>query len=318
MKRTGILGATGLVGRTMAQVMKERLPEMELVYFGSPDKWGRKIGKAPVIPIAAENIPELDYALFAVSAEVSRKWASIFAAKGITVIDNSSAFRMQDDIPLVVPEINAHAIKAEDRVIANPNCSTIGMVMAVFPLFQEYEITSIHVATYQAVSGAGRRGVQSYLSEFKEIREPSTFDRPILGNLIPFIGALDNNDFCTEELKTIFETEKILERYIPVFPHVVRVPVENAHSEAITITLDRKADIRRMAELLTAASGVVYSERPVSPLEVTGSDLVYVSRLRVHPRMDKTVQMWVVFDNVRKGAATNAVQILDYISGRFA
>ncbi len=313
MLRIGILGATGLVGRKMFEVLRERLDGFDPVFFGSPNKWGRKIEGIPVIPIGKENIPELDYALFAVSNEVSNKWIQSFARRGIRVIDNSSAFRMKRGIPLVVPEVNAHIIKKNDYIIANPNCSTIGMVMALHPIMKTYGIESVHISTYQAVSGAGEKGVNTYDAELAGIEYKGIFKRQILGNLIPFIGDIDESGFCREEKKTIEETHKILDSIFPVYPHVVRVPVKNVHSEALTIQLDRRADIGEISDLLSEAHGLKVSNRAISPLEVDERDEVFISRLRKHPENPRAVQLWVVFDNLRKGAATNAVQILEHM-----
>ena len=309
--KVGIVGATGLVGQAMSKVLDEKIPDCKKVFFGSSNKKGRKINGIPVLPLQSNNIKDLDYALFAVSNAIAKEWVPQFTSKNIVVIDNSSAFRMKDNVPLIIPEINADNIKKHDKLIANPNCSTIGFVLALSPLLKDFDIQSTHLATYQAVSGAGKAGIAAY-NQQKDFASP--FDREIMGNLIAFVGEIEENGFCTEELKTIHETHKILNLDFPIYPHVVRVPVENAHCEAITVHLDIDFDLNTIKKLFSETPGLILSEKILSPIDVSGKDDVFVSRLRKHS--PKTLQMWVSFDNVRKGAATNTIQILQYMEGR--
>ncbi len=304
MKTTkiAVVGVTGLVGQMMLRVLQERQIDGEYFLFASPNHAGEKItvnGEEYIVEtLTSERVAEMkaDFALFAAGADVAREWAPRFVAAGTTVIDNSSYFRMQPDVPLVVPEINLHTIK-HHRLIANPNCSTIGAVVALAPLDRVYKIKRIVYATYQAISGAGKN---------------PQFKHPIVDNVLPDIDVRMPNGNTKEENKMIDETRKILGRTdIAVSATAARVPVANSHCVAINVEFYRQPDLARVKEILNQAAGVVYCDDFAVPTQVTGHDEVYVGRVRLDHSHPKTLNLWTVSDNLRKGAATNAVQIME-------
>lgn len=313
--KVGVVGATGEVGRTMVKVLEERNVDIsELRLFASKKSEGKEIKFKDRIYYVEELTEEkmkekYDYLLFSAGGSISKKYAPIASEYGNTVIDNSSAFRMVRDIPLIVPEINGDIIKGYKGIIANPNCSTIQMVLALRNVEKELGISEIFVSTYQAVSGAGNKGIKELLDQQNSINNINHFPEMINNNVIPIIGPVLENGFTEEEMKMVNETRKIYDNYsIKVYPTAVRVPVLYGHSESITFRVKEKANIEKIRELLSTVGNVVYTENLITPINVAGSDITYVSRLR---QMDETTFLiWVVADNVRVGAATNAVRIL--------
>ncbi len=315
--RVAVLGATGLVGSLMLRVLEERFGEsVEVVPLSSSggrivEYMGKEIETLP-----AESFDErVDFVLSAVDAETSRRLNPRFAERGAIVIDNSSAFRMDREVPLVVPEVNPEDVKWHRGIIANPNCSTIQMVVALNPLERAFGIERVFVATYQSVSGAGRDGLIAYETELKgQHYEKSPFPVPIVGNVIPGIG-IPQEGFYTEEWKLINESRKILHRPdLKISATAVRVPVPISHSEAVEMDLKAGASTEEVIEALKSAEGIVYVEGLLTPGMTAGRDEVFVSRVRRHPMLKNTFDMWIVADNLRKGAATNAVQILELLA----
>lgn len=300
--KIAVVGVTGLVGQMMLKVMEERGINGEYFLFASAAHAGEKItihGEEYVVEVLSPTrIAEIkpDFALFAAGAEVAREWAPRFVAAGATVIDNSSYFRMQSDVPLVVPEINFNSIK-QHKLIANPNCSTIGAVVALAPLDRVYKIKRIVYATYQAISGAGKN---------------PHFKFPIENNVLPDIDVRMPDGNTKEENKMINETRKILGRNdIAISATAARVPVANCHCVAINVEFYRQPDLAQVKAILTKAAGVVYCDDYAVPTQVSGHDEVYVGRVRLDSAQPNTLNLWTVSDNLRKGAATNAVQIME-------
>ena len=320
--KVALVGATGLVGRTAIKVLEEKnLPVSEYVFFASAKSAGSKIellGKEYTVQELNENSFDqgFDFAIFCAGGEVSKKFAPIAASKGVTVIDNSSAFRMDKDVPLVVPEVNSEDIFENKGIIANPNCSTIQAVVALKPLDDKYKIKRVVYSTYQAVSGAGQKGIEDLENTQKGL-EPSKFPYPITNNCIPHIDVFLDNGYTKEEMKMIEETKKILHRSdLKVTATTVRVPVLNSHSESINVEFENDFDINELKDLLKNSPGIVLVDDPsnnIYPLatNTTGSDEVYVGRLRRDDTVDFGINMWVVADNIRKGAASNAIQIME-------
>ena len=300
--KIAVVGVTGLVGQMMLQVLQERQIEAEYFLFASSHHVGEKItvnGDEYVVEVLTETrVAEIkaDFALFAAGAEVAQVWAPRFVAAGTTVIDNSSYYRMQPDVPLVVPEINLMTIK-NHKLIANPNCSTIGAVVALAPLDRVFKIKRIVYSTYQAISGAGRN---------------PKFKYPIENNVLPDIDVRLPDGNTKEETKMIHETRKILGRTeIAISATAVRVPVANCHCISVNVEFCRRLNLERVKQILSQASGVVYCDDYAVPTEVSGHDEVYVGRVRLDTSKPNTLNMWIVSDNLRKGAATNAVQIME-------
>ncbi|GAB6189695.1 aspartate-semialdehyde dehydrogenase [Marinitoga arctica] len=313
--KVGIVGATGEVGRTMVKVLEDLdVNVTKLKLFASKKSEGKEIkfkNKSYYVEELTEDKmkDKYDYLLFSAGSSVSRIFASIAAEYGNVVIDNSSAFRMEKDIPLVVPEINGNIIKNYRGIIANPNCSTIQMVLALSKIQEKLGISEIFVSTYQAVSGAGNKGIQELLNQINGMDVISHFPEKIMNNVIPQIGHIEENGFTQEEMKMVNETRKIYNDYsINVYPTAVRVPVLYGHSESVTFRTKKKTTLLEIKELIENTKNVVYTDNLITPINVAGSDITYVSRLR---KMDEyTFLMWIVADNVRVGAATNAVRIL--------
>lgn len=300
--KIAIVGATGLVGQMMLKVLQERAVAGEYFLFAGPNHAGDKItinGDEYVVEtLTRERVNEIkaDFALFAAGAEVAAQWAPIFVAAGTTVIDNSSHFRMDPTVPLVVPEINLSSI-GDAKLIANPNCSTIGAVVALAPLDRVYHIKRIVYTTYQAISGAGSN---------------PHFKHPITNNVLPDIDVLLPDGSTKEETKMINETKKILGRNeIAVTATAARVPVANCHCVAINVEFAREPDLIEVKNILSNAAGVVWCDDYAVPTQVSGQDAVYVGRVRRDLDHPRTLNLWTVSDNLRKGAATNAVQIME-------
>lgn len=322
--RVVVVGATGMVGRMMMKVLEERrFPVDTLIAAASERSTGKELtfrGKpVKVVSVmeAVEEAPEL--ALFSAGAAVSREWAPVFAQVGTVVIDNSSAWRMEKDIPLVVPEINARVITKKDKVIANPNCSTIQMLMAIAPLHREYTIRRLVISTYQSVTGTGVRAVTQLENERQGISGEMVYPWPIDKNCLPHCDVFVDNGYTKEEMKLVNETRKILgDEEIRVTATAVRVPVTGGHSESVNVEFIREFELDRVRTLLSETPGVILYDNPAElkypmPIIAHDRDEVFVGRVRRDFSQEKTLNMWVVADNIRKGAATNAVQIAEYM-----
>jgi aspartate-semialdehyde dehydrogenase len=325
-----VAGATGMVGRTMMQVLEERrFPVARLVPLASARSAGQTVkfqGRdIEVRELSEETLRDAhaQVALFSAGASVSRTFSPIAAKYGTVVIDNSSAFRADPEIPLVVPEVNPDAIRRHKGIIANPNCSTIQMVVALKPLHDAFGITRIVVATYQSVTGAGQRGYEQLMAEMRgETLKPPKFPHPIALNLIPQIDEFEPDGFTKEEIKMMRETVKIMEDpSIRVNATCVRVPVVGGHSEAVTIECARPLTLEKARDLLRNAPGVILQDEPAQklypmPKNAGGRDEVFVGRLRLDPTVPHGLSLWIVSDNLRKGAATNAVQIAETMAAQ--
>jgi len=322
--KVAIVGATGMVGRMMLKVLEERnFPVDRLFPAASERSEGREVifrGKpVNVISVmeAVEAVP--DVALFSAGSSTSKEWAPVFAENGTIVIDNSSAWRMEKGIPLVIPEINATSITAGNRIIANPNCSTIQMIMAVAPLHREYGVRRLVISTYQSVTGTGVKAVTQLDNERRGLSGEMAYPYPIDMNCLPQCDVFLENGYTKEEMKLVNETHKILDdEEIRVTATAVRVPVKGGHSEAVNIEFDREFDLDRVRAILSDTPGVIMYDNPAEnkypmPIIAFGHDEVFVGRIRRDYSQDKTLNMWIVADNIRKGAATNAVQIAEYL-----
>lgn len=322
--KIAVVGATGLVGGRMLKVLEERgLGGHEILVAASEKSVGRELAFAgrtlTVQPVEAVIAQAPDYALFSAGASVSRTYAPQFAAVGTTVIDNSSAWRKVPEIPLVVPEINADVIRPEDRIIANPNCSTIQMVLAVSRLHLRYRIRRLVISTYQSVTGTGQKAIRQLEAEERGEPADMAYPYPIHRNLFPHGGDFQEDGYTTEEQKLVDETRKILRApEIAVTATVARVPVVGGHSEAVNIEFEEEFELDEVLQLLSETPGVVLQNDPSKlsypmPMYAEDTDAVYVGRVRRDFSQPKTLNIWVVSDNLRKGAATNAVQILQYL-----
>ena len=328
--KVAVVGATGLVGTKMLQVLEERaFPVTELIPVASEKSVGKEVnfkGKAyKVVSMEDAIAARPAIALFSAGGSTSLQWAPKFAEAGITVIDNSSAWRMDPAKPLVVPEVNAGVLTAADKIIANPNCSTIQMVVALQPLHQKYKINRIVVSTYQSVTGTGKKAVDQLMGERDKAVAASTnsydmaYKYPIDLNVIPQIDVFLDNGYTKEEMKMVNETKKIMgDDSIRVTATTVRIPVIGGHSESVNVEFSTDFDLAEVKQLLSEAPGVVLEDDPSAqqypmPLNAHEKDEVFVGRLRRDETQPNTLNMWIVSDNLRKGAATNAVQIAEYL-----
>jgi len=330
MYSVAVVGATGVVGREMVKILEERkFPVKELFLFASERSEGEEIEfngeKVKVLALKEGNIPKVDIALFSAGSVVSGIFAPLFAANGAVVIDNSSRWRMDDDVPLIVPEVNPHRIKdIKKGIIANPNCSTIQLVVAIKPIHDRFGVKSVRVATYQSVSGAGKKAMdeltKASISFFEMGGEdefvPGVFPKNIAFNLIPRIGKVFDDGFTEEEMKMVKETKKIMEADIKVSATCVRVPVYVSHSESAFLELEKPFEVSEVEEILRRAKGICVMNNTKediypTPAEVSGKDEVFVGRIRKTETGD--LAMWIVADNLRKGAALNAVQIAELL-----
>lgn len=325
----GVVGATGAVGRKMIEILEERkIPVDRLRLFASQKSVGTMIpyrDKQIAVELLTEGAmaESFDYLLFSAGGSISEKYAPIAAAAGNTVIDNSSQWRMTEGVPLVVPEVNSHVLKDYRGIIANPNCSTIQMVVALAPLHRRYGIKRIIVSTYQAVSGSGQKAIDELENQIKDGEYPNrVYTRRIAANCIPHIDVFNDNGFTKEELKMVYETQKILEdSSVEVNATTVRIPVFFGHSESIFVEFKEKPDVSEITEILAGSPGIKVMDEPKNnqyptPLEVANTDATYVGRIRRDLYDEKAVSLWVVADNLRKGAATNAVQILEVLENK--
>lgn len=323
-KIIAIVGATGLVGQTVLQVLEEKnLTDFKYELLASKRSQGKKIrfmNKEYEVEELTKNTfdKKIDYAIFVAGSEISKEYARLAVQKGTIVIDNSSYFRMDEDVPLVVPEVNPEDIKKHRGIIANPNCSTIQAVVALKPLDDKYKIKRIVYSTYQAVSGAGSKGIKDLENTLKGLKNEK-FPYPIANNCIPQIDSFTENGYTKEEMKMINETRKILNNpQMKITATTVRVPILNSHSESINVEFEKDFEIEELKTLLSNSPSIVLQDdisKEVYPLAVitTGKDEVYVGRIRRDDSVESGINMWVVADNIRKGAASNAVQILELL-----
>jgi aspartate-semialdehyde dehydrogenase len=322
--RVAVVGATGLVGGKMMQVLEERnFPITEFYAVASEKSVGNKIsfkGKEYAV-IGMQTAVDIkpDIALFSAGGNTSKEWAPKFAAVGTVVIDNSSAWRMEADKKLVVPEVNANVLTKEDKIIANPNCSTIQMVVVLKPLHDVYKIKRVVVSTYQSVTGTGKKAVDQMMNERNGIEGPKAYAYQIDLNLLPHIDVFLENGYTKEEMKMVLETKKIMgDDSIRVTATTVRVPVVGGHSESVNIEFEKDFDVADVRALLEKSPGITVVDDVVNlkypmPLMAHDKDDVFVGRIRRDETQANTLNMWIVSDNLRKGAATNAVQIAEYM-----
>ena len=322
--KVAVVGATGMVGEIMLQVLAERnFPVTELIpvasekSVGKEIEWKGKTYKVVGLQTAVDMKPEI--ALFSAGGETSLEWAPKFAAAGTTVIDNSSAWRMDATKKLVVPEINASILTKEDKIIANPNCSTIQMVMALAPLHAKYDIKRIVVSTYQSITGTGVKAVRQLENEYAGIQDEMAYKYPIHRNAIPQCDSFEENGYTKEEMKLVRETQKILnDNTIAVTATAIRIPVVGGHSEAVNIQFENDFDVNEVRQILHNTPGVTVQDNldtysyPM-PIYAQGKDDVFVGRIRRDESQPNTINMWIVADNLRKGAATNTIQIAEYL-----
>lgn len=327
--RCAIVGATGAVGLKFIECLEKRnFPVSEMTLYATPNSEGKVLhfrGKPHrVVGLTKDRVEKFDFAFFSAGSGISKEYSPLFAQKGAVVIDNSSAWRMDPNCPLVVPEVNAHDIPKHKGIIANPNCSTIQMVVALMPIHQAAKITRVVVSTYQAVSGAGGRALEEFEGEIRShvtgdgLAKRTIFPRQIAFNAIPQIpqkDAYNPDGYTTEERKMIEETKKIMgDPTIRVSPTCVRIPVKNGHSESINIETEKKLTAAQAVEILRKAPGVVVSEQQIdfpTPAEISGRGETFVGRIREDWTVPNGLHMWVVADNILKGAALNAVQIAE-------
>lgn len=317
--RVAVVGATGMVGNVMMQVLREQnFPITELIPVASEKSVGKTIdfGGLSYAIVGLETAVQMqpDIAIFSAGGETSLEWAPKFAAVGTTVIDNSSAWRMDPTKKLVVPEINGHELTPSDKIIANPNCSTIQLVMVLAPLHKKYGIKRVVVSTYQSITGTGVKAVQQMENERNGVSAEMAYKYPIDKNCIPQCDVFTENGYTKEEMKLTNETKKILDPSILVTATAVRVPVVGGHSEAVNIEFENDFDLADVRKLLHETPGVTLKDDPETynypmPRYAEGKDDVFVGRIRRDESQANTLNLWIVADNLRKGAATNAVQI---------
>jgi aspartate-semialdehyde dehydrogenase len=322
--RVAVVGATGLVGKKMMQVLEERAFNISEFYpvaseksIGLPIRFKGKDYKVIGMEEAVSLRP--DIALFSAGGSTSKLWAPKFAEVGTVVIDNSSAWRMDPAIKLVVPEVNANVIGPDDKIIANPNCSTIQMVVALKPLHDKYKIKRVVVSTYQSVTGTGKKAVDQLMNERKGIEGERAYPYAIDLNLLPHIDVFTENGYTKEEMKMVNETKKIMgDDSIRVTATTVRVPVVGGHSESVNVEFENDYDLSEVRTLLASSPGIIVTDDVANlqypmPLTAHDKDEVFVGRLRRDESQPNTLNMWIVSDNLRKGAATNAIQIAEYM-----
>ena len=322
--KVAVVGATGMVGEVMLKVLAERnFPVTELIPVASERSVGKEIEfkgkKYKVVGLETAVSMKPEIALFSAGGDTSKEWAPKFAEAGTTVIDNSSAWRMDPAKKLVVPEINANQLTKEDKIIANPNCSTIQMVLTLAPLHKKYNIERVVVSTYQSVTGTGVKAVQQLENEYAGIQGEMAYKYPIHRNAIPQIDVFEDNGYTKEEMKMTRETKKIMsDDSIRVTATAVRIPTVGGHSESVNIEFSNDFDLNEVRSILHNTSGITLQDNldtftyPM-PLYAEGKDDVFVGRIRRDESQPNTLNLWIVSDNLRKGAATNAVQIAEYL-----
>ena len=317
--RVAVVGATGMVGTVMLQVLREQaFPITELFPVASEKSIGSELDFGgliyPVIGLQAAVYKQPDIAIFSAGGAISLEWAPKFAEVGTVVIDNSSAWRMDPTKKLIVPEINGHLLSLSDKIIANPNCSTIQLVMVLAPLHKKYSIKRVVISTYQSITGTGVKAVQQMENERSGFAGEMAYKNPIDKNCIPQCDVFLDNGYTKEEMKLSDETKKILDPAIKLTATAVRVPVVGGHSEAVNIEFENDFDLAEVRKLLHDTPGVVVKDDPDTfsypmPKYAEGKDDVFVGRIRRDESQENTINLWIVADNLRKGAATNAVQI---------
>lgn len=322
--RVAVVGATGMVGEVMLKVLAERnFPITELIPVASEKSVGKEVEyqgkKYTVVGMQTAVDKKADIAIFSAGGDTSKEWAPKFAEAGTTVIDNSSAWRMDPTKKLVVPEINASVLTKEDKIIANPNCSTIQLVMTLAPLHKKYDIKRIIVSTYQSITGTGVKAVRQLENEYAGIQGEMAYKYPIHRNLIPQCDVFEDNGYTKEEMKLVRETQKILDdKTIAVTATAVRVPVVGGHSEAVNVEFEHDFEVSEVRSILHHTDGITVQDNidtftfPM-PLYAEGKNDVFVGRIRRDESQSNTLNMWIVADNLRKGAATNAIQIAEYL-----
>jgi len=322
--RIAVVGATGMVGEIMLKVLAERnFPVTELIPVASEKSIGKEVefkGKFyKVVGMQTAVDMKANIALFSAGGDTSLEWAPKFAAAGTTVIDNSSAWRMDSTKKLIVPEINASELTKEDKIIANPNCSTIQMVLVLAPLHKKYNVKRVIVSTYQSITGTGVKAVQQLENEYSGVQGEMAYKFPIHRNAIPQCDSFEDNGYTKEEMKLVRETKKILsDNSINVTATAVRVPIVGGHSEAVNVEFSHDFDVKEVRSILENTAGVVVQDSTDNfsypmPIYAEGKDDVFVGRIRRDESQENTLNMWIVADNLRKGAATNTVQIAEYL-----
>ena len=322
--KLAVIGATGMVGEVMLEILSERnFPYTKLIPVASERSVGKKVDCGvnfhEVVGLETAVSMQPDLALFSAGGSTSLEWAPRFAEVGTVVIDNSSAWRMDPSKKLIIPEINANQLTSADKIIANPNCSTIQMLMALAPLQEHYGIERIVVSTYQSITGTGVKAVQQLENEYKEEKGEMAYPYPIHRNALPHCDVFMDNGYTKEEMKLVNETHKILnDSSIGVSATAIRIPVVGGHSESINVQLKKDFDLEAIRKLLNDSPGVVVQDNPETntypmPIYAAGKNEVFVGRIRKDESQDKTLNLWVVADNLRKGAATNTIQIAEYL-----
>lgn len=322
--KLAVVGATGMVGEVMLRVLSERkFPFTDLIPVASERSVGKKImcggNSYEVVGLETAVSMEPDVALFSAGGSTSLKWAPKFAEVGTVVIDNSSAWRMDPEKKLIIPEINAEELTSTDKIIANPNCSTIQMLVALAPLQKKYGIQRIVVSTYQSITGTGVKAVQQLENEYNDEKGEMAYPYPIHRNAIPHCDVFMENGYTKEEMKLVNETHKILnDNSVGVSATAIRIPVVGGHSESINVQLKKGFELEDIRKLLQDSSGLVVQDNPETntypmPIYAEGKNEVFVGRIRRDESQDRTLNLWVVADNLRKGAATNTIQIAEYL-----
>ena len=322
--RIAVVGVTGMVGKVMLDVLTERnIPISELIPVASEKSIGKTIlfkgENLEVIGLAEALNSQPDIALFSAGGDTSLEWAPKFAENGTTVIDNSSAWRMKKDIKLIIPEINAFKLTSTDKIIANPNCSTIQMVMAIAPLHKAFKIKRLVISTYQSITGTGVKAVEQLDNEMYDKIGEKAYPYQIHKNALPQCDVFLKNDYTKEEMKLVQETHKILEdSSIGITATAIRIPVVGGHSESVNIEFELKYDIKKVRTILNKTIGVEVIDDPKKnlypmPINAEGKDEVFIGRIRRDESIENGLNLWIVSDNLRKGAATNTIQIAEYL-----
>jgi len=322
--KIAVVGATGMVGNVMLKVLEERnLPINKLLLVASERSVGTELifhnKKIEVIGLNEALDAKPDIALFSAGGTTSREWAPKFASVGTTVIDNSSAWRMEKDVKLIVPEINANLLSSEDKIIANPNCSTIQMVMAIAPLHRKFKIKRLVISTYQSITGTGIKAVKQLNNEMNGTLGDNAYPHQIHKNALPHCDIFLENNYTREEMKLVHETHKILaDNTIAITATAVRIPVVGGHSESVNVQFENPFEINQIQKTLSQTSGLEILDDPKNnkypmPIKAEGKDMVYVGRLRRDHSISNGLNIWIVSDNLRKGAATNTIQIAEYL-----
>jgi aspartate-semialdehyde dehydrogenase len=323
--KLAVVGATGLVGTKVLEILAERnYPVETLILTASERSIGKEIAykgtKYAVVSMQDAVDAKPDIAIFSAGGDTSLEWAPKFAEMGTIVVDNSSAWRMNPKNKLIVPEINADTLSSEDKIIANPNCSTIQMVLALAPLHKAYRIKRVVVSTYQSVTGTGKAAVDQLYGERNNTKHEKVYPHTLDMNVLPHVDVFQENGYTKEEMKMVNETKKILgDESIQLTATCVRLPVTGGHSEAVNVQFENPFELKEVREILSNTDGIIIEDNPANneypmPLNAHDKDEVFVGRLRKDESQPNTLDMWIVSDNLRKGAATNAIQIAEYIS----